>query len=194
GGEDRETATRRVRERMAEARRTEPVRDANLAWAGELARSGRARLLGHDPDSAEAIDRLVERGGAVAEFPTTLAAARRARRCGLVTVAGAPNVLRGGSHSGNVSAAELVGEGLVDALASDYLPSGLLGAVATLVRARVSTLPEAVGLVTSGPALVAGLEDRGRIAPGLLADLALVDDAGRWPYVVATFKSARTSL
>src|SRR5690606_7005429 len=124
----------KVRQMMERARETEALREENLAWMGALAASGRARLLGHDPDDAQAIDDLVARGGAIAEFPTTREAARRAREVGLVSVAGAPNVLRGGSHAGNISAAELVREGLVDALASDYLPTGLLGAVATLVR------------------------------------------------------------
>lgn len=185
-GEDRATATRRVQERIDAARATEDVRAANLAWAGELARSGRARLLGHDCDTVEAVDELVERGGAVAEFPTTTTAAERARDRGLLVVVGAPNVLRGGSHSGNVAASDLVRAGLVDAIASDYLPSGLLGCVATIVAEGMLDLPAAVALVTAGGAAVGGLDDRGRIAPGLRADLVLVDDAERWPRVVTT--------
>ncbi|MEV0621386.1 alpha-D-ribose 1-methylphosphonate 5-triphosphate diphosphatase [Nonomuraea sp. NPDC050404] len=191
GGQDRAEATAHVERRMAEAHLTDEVRAANLAWVEELAREGRVRLLGHDPDSAEAIDALAGRGGSVAEFPTTVEAARRAREAGLLIVAGAPNVLRGESHSGNVAATELISHGLVDALASDYLPAGLLGSVAVLVRRGLASLPEAVGLVTAGPAAVAGLGDRGRIAPGLAADFALVDDRTRWPRVVATMKSAR---
>src|SRR5690606_4656261 len=143
GGTDRETARSNVENRMADAARTDPIRDENLRWAGAQARAGRARLVGHDLDSAEAVDARVERGGAVAEFPTTLEAARRAREQGLVIVAGAPNVLRGGSHSGNVGAVELVRAGLVDALASDYLPSSLLASAVLLARDRVLALPEA---------------------------------------------------
>ncbi|SEE82359.1 alpha-D-ribose 1-methylphosphonate 5-triphosphate diphosphatase [Ruania alba] len=188
-GEDRAEVERRVQERMEQAARTEHVREANLTWAGELASSGRARLLGHDPDTAEAIDQLLARGGAVAEFPTTLAAARRARECGLLTVAGAPNVLRGSSHSGNVSAAELITAGLVDALASDYLPSGLLGSLAVLRRDLGVEPPEAFRLLTAGPAAVAGLSDRGRIEPGLRADLVLVDLDRQWPTAVSTFSA-----
>lgn len=190
GGTDRAEAIARVRQRLEEARETDQVRAANLAWVGQLAAEGKARVLGHDPDSVEEIEALVGRGGAVAEFPTTVEAARRARERGLLIVAGAPNVLRGKSHSGNVSAAELISEGLVDGLASDYLPSGLLGSVNTLVRNRVLPLPEAVRLVTAGPAAVAGLADRGRIAPGQLADFALVDDSRRNWHVVTTLKSA----
>lgn len=190
GGQDRQEATARTMERIAEAERTGHIRDANLAWAGDLARNGQARLLGHDPDCAEAIDALVARGGRIAEFPTTMQAACRAREHGLLIVAGAPNVLRGGSHSGNVSAAELVKEGLVDALASDYLPAGLLGAVATLVRSGLATMPQAVRLVTAGPAAVANLPDRGRIATGFRADFALIDDRDTWPKVITTFTAA----
>ena len=189
GGEDREEATKRVQERMAEAHRTDHIRDENLAWTAELARSGKARLLGHDCDTPEAIDALVERGGAIAEFPTTLETARRAREQGLLIVAGAPNLLRGGSHSGNVSAHELLAEGLIDTISSDYLPPALLGCVARVVADGLLALPAAIALVTSGGAAVGGLADRGRIEPGLLADFALIDDRGAWPQVVTTFKS-----
>lgn len=188
-GADREEATRKVQQRIDEAKHTEHVRDANLVWAGELARSGKARLLGHDCDSPEAIDALVDRGGAVAEFPTTIEAARRARERGLLIVAGAPNLLRGGSHSGNVSAAELLREGLIDAVSSDYLAAALLGSVSRIVKEGLLTLPDAIKLITAGGAAVGGLPDRGRIEPGLLADFALIDDSGAWPTVISTFKA-----
>ena len=165
-------------------------RDGALAWLGDLARAGRIRLMGHDPDTVEAVEAveaLAARGAVAAEFPTTLVAAREARARGLLVVAGAPNALRGASHSGNVSAAQLLAEGLVDALASDYLPSALLGAVARIVRDRTCDLPAAVHLVTAGPAAVAGFTDRGALRPGLRADLALVEDRrGPWPQVIAT--------
>ncbi len=164
--------------------------DGALGWLGDLARAGRIRLMGHDPDTVEAVEAveaLAARGAVAAEFPTTLVAAREARARGLLVVAGAPNALRGASHSGNVSAAQLLAEGLVDALASDYLPSALLGAVARIVRDRTCDLPAAVHLVTAGPAAVAGFTDRGALRPGLRADLALVEDRrGPWPQVIAT--------
>lgn len=190
GGADRDEAARKIQERIEEAKRTEHVRDANLEWAGDLARSGKVRLLGHDCDSPEAIDALVEGGGAVAEFPTTIEAARRARERGLLIVAGAPNLLRGGSHSGNVSAAQMLGEGLIDAVSSDYLAPALLGCVSRIVTEGLLTLPEAMKLITAGGAAVGGLGDRGRIEPGLLADFALIDDDGIWPRVVTTFKAS----
>ncbi|GAA2777802.1 alpha-D-ribose 1-methylphosphonate 5-triphosphate diphosphatase [Saccharopolyspora taberi] len=174
-------AERHVTEMIAERTAQADVRDRNLAWLGELARAGRIRLLGHDPESAEEVAALCTRGGAVAEFPTTLAAATAAREHGMPVVAGAPNVLRGHSHSGNVSARELVDRGLVTALASDYLPSGLLAAAFLL--ADGIGLPAAASLVTAGPAAVAGLADRGRLEPGLRADLVLVEPGSPWPRV-----------
>ncbi|MEF3404653.1 alpha-D-ribose 1-methylphosphonate 5-triphosphate diphosphatase [Agromyces sp. CCNWLW203] len=157
-----------------------------LERLGELARAGRIRLFGHDPATRQDIDDLVDRGGAVAEFPTTREAAAHARRRGLMIVAGAPNAMRGGSHAGNVSAGELISAGLVDALASDYLPDAQLGAVMRLVATGACTVPAAVRLVTSGPAAAVGLRDRGALCPGLRADLVLADLAGAWPRVLAT--------
>jgi alpha-D-ribose 1-methylphosphonate 5-triphosphate diphosphatase len=147
--------------------------------------------MGHDPDSVEAVQALAARGGSVAEFPTSLEAARAARELGLPVVMGAPNALRGTSHSGNASARELIEHGLVTALASDYLPSGLLAAVFALARSGAADLPTTIGLVTSGPARVAGLDDRGALAPGFRADLTMVDPAGDWPVVWNVLRSAR---
>ena len=158
------------------------VRDESLRWLGGRARAGSIRLFGHDPTSAAEVEALVARGGAVAEFPTTVEAATAAREHGMPAVGGAPNVLRGGSHAGNVSARELVGRGLLTALASDYLPSGLLAAAFLLAAEGVTTLPSAVQLVTAGAAEAIGLGDRGRLAPGLRADLVLVQ-AAAWPVV-----------
>ncbi len=183
-------AARRVDEVIAERDARQPTLERNMAWLGSLALAGRIRLVGHDPDSPAAIAALRVRGGSVAEFPTTAGAARAARELGMPVVMGAPNVLRGESHSGNVSAAELIGLGLVTALASDYLPSGLLAGAFTLARSGLVTLPAGIGLVTSGAAAAAGLSDRGRLAPGLRADLALVDDSAAWPVVRATFRAA----
>jgi alpha-D-ribose 1-methylphosphonate 5-triphosphate diphosphatase len=166
-------------------------RDDATSWLGEQAHAGRIRLLGHDLASADEVAELVLRGGSVAEFPTTLAAAEAARERGMPVVMGAPNLLRGSSHNGNASARELVGRGLVTSIASDYLPSGLLAAVFALAADGLVTLPEAIALVTSGPADVAGLADRGRLAVGLRADLALIASDLPWPVVQAVLVSAR---
>jgi alpha-D-ribose 1-methylphosphonate 5-triphosphate diphosphatase len=182
-------AARHVDEMIEERDANLPILERNMVWLGELARAGRIRLVGHDMDSPQAVEALRARGGSVAEFPTTVDAARTARELGLPVVMGAPNVMRGESHSGNVSAAALAELGLVDALASDYLPSGLLAGAFTLARSGLMTLPAAIGLVTWGAAAAAGLCDRGRLAAGLRADLALLDDAGTWPLVRATFRA-----
>jgi alpha-D-ribose 1-methylphosphonate 5-triphosphate diphosphatase len=184
-----EEAARRVDELITERDAHRPALERNMAWLGSLALAGRIRLVGHDMDSPAAVAALLARGGSVAEFPTTADAARAARELGLPVVMGAPNVLRGESHSGNVSAAALAELGLVDALASDYLPSGLLAGAFTLARSGRATLPAAIGLVTSGAAAAADLPDRGRLAAGLRADLALVDDAAAWPVVRAAFRA-----
>lgn len=176
-------AVRHVDDLIAERSGRLDIREEAMGWLAEQALSGRIRLLGHDLTSEAEVDELVARGGAVAEFPTTLAAAQAARDRGLPVVVGAPNVLRGGSHNGNASGRELIERGLVTSIASDYLPSGLLAAVFTLVDVARISLPAAVALVTSGPADVAGLADRGRLQPGLRADLALIAAGGRWPVV-----------
>ncbi|NEE00493.1 alpha-D-ribose 1-methylphosphonate 5-triphosphate diphosphatase [Phytoactinopolyspora halotolerans] len=166
------------------------TRDAALDWLGGLAGRGRIRLAGHDPATEDEVDALVRRHGSVAEFPTTPEAAERARELGLHVVAGAPNVVLGRSHSGNVSAARLVEAGWVTALTSDYLPSALLAAGTELVRNGLATLPAAVALLTAGPADAAGLNDRGRLAPGLRADVVLADVSGRWPVVRCALPAA----
>ncbi|TQM03066.1 alpha-D-ribose 1-methylphosphonate 5-triphosphate diphosphatase [Pseudonocardia kunmingensis] len=165
------------------------VRDESLTWLGGRARAGAVRLFGHDPVSAAEVAALAERGGAVAEFPTTVEAAVAARERGMPVVMGAPNALRGGSHSGNTSARELVARGLVTALASDYLPSGLLAAAFLLAAEEVATLPAAVRLVTAGAAEAVGLGDRGALAPGARADLVLAEAGHPWPVVRAVLRA-----
>ena len=110
----------------------------------------------------------------MSEFPTTMLAARAAHERGLLNVMGGPNVVRGGSHSGNVAAADLARNGLLDILSSDYVPGSLLSAVMRLVDDGILTLPQAVATVSHHPAQATGLADRGRIAPGLRADLVHV--------------------
>jgi alpha-D-ribose 1-methylphosphonate 5-triphosphate diphosphatase len=183
-GRTPEEAAAGVRERIA-------ARDALLAHAGrnrsrlrDLATTGAIRLLAHDVDSPEEVLRVRAGGAAVAEFPLTLDAARAAKDAGMPVVMGAPNVIRGGSHSGNVGAREVVAAGLADALASDYSPPALLAAALGLAIDGVVALPAAVALVTAGAAATAGLRDRGSLVEGARADLVLVDDADRWPQVM----------
>jgi len=130
-------------------------------------------LASHDDRTVEEIAENAADGIRISEFPVTMAAAKAAKQAGMQVIAGAPNIVRGGSHSGNVSVADLLREAAVDALASDYVPSSLIEAAFQCARAGIS-LPEAVALITSRPALLAGLHDRGRIAPGQRADLVRV--------------------
>ncbi len=124
----------------------------------------------------------------LSEFPTTLAAAQAARERGIATIMGAPNVVRGGSHSGNVSALALAQQGLLDILSSDYVPSSLMAAAFELVRQADWTLPRAIASVSAVPALAAGLSDRGHIAPGMRADLVRVVLADTLPVPKATYR------
>jgi alpha-D-ribose 1-methylphosphonate 5-triphosphate diphosphatase len=148
-----------------------------------------ARLAGRDVALASHDDRTEEEvvenaadGIRVSEFPVTLTAARAAKAARMAVIAGAPNIVRGGSHSGNVAALDLIETGAVDALASDYVPNSLVEAAFGCVRHGLA-LPASVALVTSAPARIAGLRDRGRLAPGLRADLARVRLHGDLPIV-----------
>jgi alpha-D-ribose 1-methylphosphonate 5-triphosphate diphosphatase len=140
-----------------------------------------ARLAGrpitvasHDDRTEAEIAENVADGIDVSEFPVTLEAAKAAKSAGMQVIAGAPNIIRGGSHSGNVSAAALVRGGAVDAFASDYVPPSLIEAAFRCAEAFDLGLPAAAALVTERPARLAGLSDRGRLAPGLRADLVRV--------------------
>ncbi|MQA03981.1 MAG: alpha-D-ribose 1-methylphosphonate 5-triphosphate diphosphatase [Streptosporangiales bacterium] len=187
GEHDRTTAHQLMAARIAERDGRVWHREVALDWL--VHRNGTVRVLGHDPVTADEVADLAAVGVAVAEFPTTLAAAHAAREYGLLVVAGAPNVLRGGSHSGNVAAADLIAEGLVDGLSSDYMPFSMIGAAFRLARDGRAPLPVAVGLVTRGAARVAGLADRGRLEVGARADLVLVTEDAGWPTVRSTWSA-----
>ncbi|HEX5325034.1 MAG TPA: alpha-D-ribose 1-methylphosphonate 5-triphosphate diphosphatase [Acetobacteraceae bacterium] len=130
-------------------------------------------LASHDDRTAADVAENAADHIGVSEFPVTMCAARAAKAAGMQVVAGAPNVVRGGSHSGNVPAAVLLREAAVDALASDYVPPSLIEAAFRCAEDGIP-LPAAIALVTDRPAQIAGLLDRGRIAPGQRADLVRV--------------------
>ena len=133
-------------------------------------------LMSHDDARPEHVAQAADEGVSISEFPTTVAAAEAARAHGLTVVAGAPNYLRGGSQSGNVGVAELLAAGLVDILASDYIPRSPLDAAFAIAEdaAQPAALPQAIAMVTVQAARAAGLRDRGAIAPGQRADLVLL--------------------
>jgi len=145
-------------------------------------------LATHDDTTAAHVEEGVAEGVCISEFPTTADAARAARRHGLAIVMGAPNRVRGGSHSGNVSAAELAQQDLLDILSSDYVPTSLLHA-AFLLQEDGYSLPKALATVSRNPAQVIGLQDRGEIAAGLRADLVRVRMVDGYPVVLAVWRA-----
>ncbi len=159
----------------------------NRDWFASFARVHGVALATHDDTTLAHVDEARALGASMSEFPTTLEAARHAHRHGLKTIAGAPNVVRGGSHSGNVSAMDLAREGVLDGLSSDYVPGSLLQAAWCLHRDAGFSLPEAMQVVAAGPAEAAGMHDRGLIAPGLRGDLVRVRELDAHPVVRAVF-------
>ena len=128
-------------------------------------------LASHDDTTEEHVMDAAADGCAISEFPTSLAAATKAKALGLKTIAGAPNIVRGGSHTGGVAVRDLVAAGVLDGLSSDYVPASLLQAVRLLTRDPGLALHDAFALVTSHVADMLNLHDRGRLLPGKRADL-----------------------
>ncbi|MBC7604767.1 MAG: alpha-D-ribose 1-methylphosphonate 5-triphosphate diphosphatase [Ramlibacter sp.] len=140
-------------------------------------------LASHDDTEVEHVAQASAEGIAISEFPTTVAAAKAARAQGMDIVMGGPNMVKGGSHSGNVSAAELARLDLLDIFSSDYVPASLLQSAFMLNAVTGWSLPKAVATVTRNPARAIGLADRGELAPGLRADLIRVRMSGGMPIV-----------
>ncbi|HEV3373428.1 MAG TPA: alpha-D-ribose 1-methylphosphonate 5-triphosphate diphosphatase [Xanthobacteraceae bacterium] len=140
-----------------------------------LARAQGLRLASHDDTTLEHVAQSVADRVAIAEFPTTREAAQALHAAGIAVLMGAPNLVRGSSHSGNVGTAELARAGLLDVMSSDYMPASLLMAAFHLPKAVPAiALPAAVATVTRAPAAAVGLDDRGEIAAGKRADLVRV--------------------
>jgi alpha-D-ribose 1-methylphosphonate 5-triphosphate diphosphatase len=147
------------------------------AAAVAAARRYGAVLASHDDTTAEQVGQSARHGAHFAEFPTTIEAARACHDHGIKVMMGAPNLIRGGSHSGNVAAVTLAEAGLLDIVSSDYVPSALLMA-ALLLGDLWGDVARGVATVTSAPASAAGLTDRGILAPGLRADVIRVARLG----------------
>lgn len=157
---------------------------ANCRALAARAREAGIPLATHDDASPAHVADAMALGAVFSEFPTTLQAARTAHEGGLAILMGTPNLVRGGSHSGNVAAGELALAGWLDLLASDYIPGSLLLGAYRLTREPYGLdLPRAIGMASRVPAEVAGLTDRGRIAPGLRADLLRVREVDGLPVV-----------
>ncbi len=142
-----------------------------------IVQASRARqlpLASHDDTLLSDVAMAVQEGVAISEFPTTVAAAQAARDAGMAIIMGGPNMVKGGSHSGNVSAAELAQLDLLDIFSSDYVPSSLLLATFMLGGLEGWNLPKAVRTVTRNPARAIGMSDRGELAVGQRADILRV--------------------
>jgi alpha-D-ribose 1-methylphosphonate 5-triphosphate diphosphatase len=184
GGKTGKTAEE-INAAVAEKQRVNGERAAvNRPALVDLARARGIPLASHDDTTLDEVGQSIEEGVVLAEFPTTLEAAKASHSNGITVMMGAPNLIRGGSHSGNVAAESLAQEGLLDILSSDYVPASLLMAAFDLPR-RVPTisLPEAICTVTKNPARATGLTDRGEIGLGKRADLVRVRVTGETPVV-----------
>ena len=178
-----------VRRRKAESQQySGPQRRAIAA----LCREQGIVLASHDDATREHVEEAVALGIDVAEFPTTLEAARASRQAGMAILMGGPNVVRGGSHSGNVSARALAEADLLDILSSDYIPFSMLQAAFALAEhVEGVSLPKAIQLVTRRPAEAAGFHDRGEIAIGKRADFVHLRLEEGIPVVLTVWRQGR---
>ncbi|MFH0263106.1 alpha-D-ribose 1-methylphosphonate 5-triphosphate diphosphatase [Vibrio barjaei] len=150
-------------------------------------------MASHDDATKAHVHESKDLGMVIAEFPTTVEAAKRSHELGLKVLMGAPNVVRGGSHSGNVAAHELASHGVLDILSSDYYPMSLLEGIYKLSwdERNTLTLPQAVQLVTKNPAQALSLDDRGVIAEGKRADLVLAKQVDGHPLVARVWRQGK---
>lgn len=161
-----------IERQMANSRRYSKEYRQRIA---EECRQRSLSLASHDDATAAHVRESADYGMCIAEFPTTVEAASLSHQLGLKVLMGAPNIVRGGSHSGNVAAADLAAQGVLDILSSDYYPASLLQAARRLADESPDyDLPRAVRSISLEPALAAGLHDRGEIRAGLRADLVHV--------------------
>lgn len=148
--------------------------DPNRRAISERARARGIVIASHDDATEAHVADAVRDGVTLAEFPTTLEAAEASRRHGIRVMMGGPNVVRGGSHTGNAAASELADRDALDILSSDYVPFSILQGAFALAGREGWGLPRAIATVTAAPAAAIGLTDRGRIAEGLRADVVRI--------------------
>ena len=186
GGLDEATVERRIQQMLQQRAR---LRDPNRKALLDRVRGSRVVLASHDDRTEDEIAENAADGIRISEFPVTMEAATAAKRAGMRVIAGAPNIVRGGSHSGNVNAVDLLRAGAVDAFASDYVPPSLVEAAFQCAREEGITLPEAVAMISDHPARMSGLFDRGRLEVGLRADLVRIRLLGSLPIVRQVWRS-----
>lgn len=166
--------------------------ESNYRQIVALAKERNIPLASHDDTTSEHVAMAMRDGVAVAEFPTTIEAAEALHEGGVQILMGAPNVVRGGSHAGNIAAIDLAQAGLLDILSSDYVPSSLLMAALQLPqRAPGIDLAAAIRTVTRNPATAVGLTDRGELAVDKRADVIRVHVAGSVPVVRSVWRAGR---
>lgn len=176
------------REHLEQEKFKETVSFSNLRLLVELACEKGVAVASHDDDTKEKIALNRQLGVEISEFPITMETAKTAKENGLFTVLGAPNILLGGSHSGNLSAAQAIKEGVCDILCSDYYPSSLLHAVFLMARKHNTPLCEMVCMVSQTPAKAVGISDSyGSIEVGKYADLLVVNELNGYPVIEKSF-------
>ena len=148
--------------------------DRNRRALADRAKSRGVIIASHDDATLAHVEEAIRDGVTLAEFPTTVEAAAASREADMQILMGGPNMVRGGSHSGNVSAGELADMGMLDILSSDYVPFSMLQAVFVLSDREGWTLPAAMATVTANPARALEMADRGRLREGLRADMVRV--------------------
>ena len=149
-----------------------------------------AVLASHDDTTISDVEESCSQGINLAEFPTTLEAATKCKSSNIKIIMGAPNLVRGGSHSGNVSAQSLIDKDLLDILSSDYVPSSLMMA-AIMWGIKSNNLPKSIAAVTANPCKVTGLNDRGMIKEGLKAGLVRLSIKKDLPIIRKVWASGR---
>ncbi|GAB4166106.1 MAG: alpha-D-ribose 1-methylphosphonate 5-triphosphate diphosphatase [Thalassobaculales bacterium] len=167
---------------------------AAIARLAQAARAHGVPMASHDDETPAIRARFAALGSTICEFPLNRETAREGLKDDGAVILGAPNVVRGGSHTNGMRAAEAAAEGLVSVLTSDYYFPSLLQAPFRLAAEGRLPLPAAWALVSANPARAAGLADRGVIAPGRRADLVVVDDSDpNLPAIAATYVAGRTA-
>ena len=185
GGLSEAEARNYIEKRMTHAVSSEQIL-ANLNRVSKLCADHGVAIASHDDDTVTKTNLMADLGAVISEFPVTIEAAQTAFERGLKIAMGAPNAMRGKSYSGNLSARDAHGEGLLHILAADYHPAAIIPAIQALAPKDPDGLVGTVRMASLNPAQALGLSDRGEIAVGKRADFSVVDAADR---VVATFSN-----
>ena len=155
----------------------------------KLSQKKNISLASHDDATVDHVKEAISEGVVLAEFPTTPEAAKEAHNNGLLVLMGAPNVVLGGSHSGNVSAMELVELDLVDIISSDYVPRSLLQSVFIISKTANKPLYEVIKYITLCPAKAINLDNQiGSLEVGKKADFITIQDDGVVPRIIEVYK------